>query len=315
MGLKNITFILFILINLKALAYDAVITVLEAPLFRKQNQNEKVIQYLRRGDILQIASGQNFSNKYLKTFDHAGREAWVLREHIFIYFEDQREKDQRQIDQDPTDYRNENPLLEDFTYSEKLSPSHWQLNLLLGNYSQGNYDLENQMIEDQVSLSYGIEGAWFKHLNTFTKTQFLGVKLKMIMGSRSLQFQNENSNENHYRIGLGASWGMELWRSEKSGIDFYLGILFYPLYHMGIQAYDETKNFTGNAWEIELRLPYRFKKIFGNWDLSIAPGFSFTSVSKLKSKSLLPNPWPASSYQPNTGGEIFFAIGLNYWIY
>ncbi len=50
----KIIYFLFALVTLDALALEAVVTVLEAPVFREQNLNSQVVQYIRKGDVVNI---------------------------------------------------------------------------------------------------------------------------------------------------------------------------------------------------------------------------------------------------------------------
>src|SRR6478672_9718970 len=65
--MKKIFFFLLVLISFNAFALEAVITVLEAPLFSDKDYDAPVVQYLRKGDVLKIhpsvGNDQNM-NKY-----------------------------------------------------------------------------------------------------------------------------------------------------------------------------------------------------------------------------------------------------------
>jgi len=58
------TFFLFFFLTPSAFAIDAVITVLEAPLFKYRSLNAPVVQYLRKGDKLYVHPSLNNTGKY-----------------------------------------------------------------------------------------------------------------------------------------------------------------------------------------------------------------------------------------------------------
>ncbi len=55
---------MFLLISTRAFALDAVIVVLEAPYFREPNINSDVVQYARKGDIINVHPSVNNTDKY-----------------------------------------------------------------------------------------------------------------------------------------------------------------------------------------------------------------------------------------------------------
>lgn len=165
-------FILTFLVCTKVFALEAVITVLEAPMFREPNLDSFVVQYLRKGDVIKVHPSLANSNKYEKyrpdpkkyqllkkkmearaeynqdpifrgekentyfvedefipTIDRLGHRAWILSDHIYVYFKDPRELDQKQLVKDPTDYRLQEPLPKTYPL---IAPSGLRGQLLFG---------------------------------------------------------------------------------------------------------------------------------------------------------------------------------------
>lgn len=74
-------FLFLILVCGNSWALDAVITVLEAPLFEKRDLNSRVVQYKRRGDIIKVHPSLNNSDKY-NNFAPSPRKQKELREKL-----------------------------------------------------------------------------------------------------------------------------------------------------------------------------------------------------------------------------------------
>lgn len=143
-------FVLVFLFPIQAFALDAVITVLEAPLFESPNLDAPVVQYKRKGDIIKLhpslvtnndyddlapspekaeklkkvfakqwekdplfqgkSADQKATADFTKTFDRRGHEVYILTEHIYIIYKTKKEFTQATYSPDPTDYRLEEPL-------------------------------------------------------------------------------------------------------------------------------------------------------------------------------------------------------------
>ena len=92
-------------------AWNAKVSVLEAPLFQELDHHSKVVQYLRRGEEIEVYPKKE-NQLFWKTIDKNGNDSFILGEHIQVYFDDRRELNfQRRIDN--TDYR----LEEEFMYT------------------------------------------------------------------------------------------------------------------------------------------------------------------------------------------------------
>jgi hypothetical protein len=145
--------LLSLLLSSECFALEAVVTVLETPMFREKNLNSQVVQYLRKGDVISIHGSVDRITKYdhmaphpaklaelnrrieadparfdpmfsgktpelinpevdefIPVVDRQGLRAYVLSQHLYIYYENMREMGQTTIQPDPTDYRLEEPL-------------------------------------------------------------------------------------------------------------------------------------------------------------------------------------------------------------
>ncbi|MCE3011765.1 MAG: hypothetical protein LW878_01750, partial [Proteobacteria bacterium] len=129
--MKNLLFLSLLLRCALSLAAEGVVVVVEAPMFRVPDQNSPVVQYAKKGQRVYIhpvvindreaydirptkkaierqkprddlflkvkPEVENFHDAYpfILTKDNQGRDAWMIREHVYVWYEDARELNQK----------------------------------------------------------------------------------------------------------------------------------------------------------------------------------------------------------------------------
>jgi len=72
--------LLFLLISTQVMALDAVVTVLETPLLKSNNYQAKVVQYLRKGDVIKVHPSLNNNLSYEHLAPSAEKQAKIKKE-------------------------------------------------------------------------------------------------------------------------------------------------------------------------------------------------------------------------------------------
>lgn len=170
--MKKILFLILLLPSW-AMALEAVVTVLEAPILEEKSRYSKVVQYLRKGDVIKIHPSINNDEQYdylaptpekmaqvkkklaerpewqedkiftgdeslnghiedefIPVLDRRGRRAYVISEHIYVYFENKKEfRHARFNNKDRTDYRLQEPLPRNYPL---IRQDHKRGQLLIG---------------------------------------------------------------------------------------------------------------------------------------------------------------------------------------
>ena len=174
---KIITLLLIIFIN-SAMAIDAEVIVLEAPLLAAPDQSARTLQRVRKGKKLFINSNQlnnsqwqmNYNvdsngeplpqNKentlFLKTLTTAGEDAWISKKFVKVIYNDERE-DQLQMNPyasyDPTDYRIEEPLPDTYPLIDPRKARAY-MSFGIGPAAKSGFNYGTTVLEEQIGNKY-----------------------------------------------------------------------------------------------------------------------------------------------------------------
>ncbi len=303
-------FIIFITINLLSLpllALEGTVIVLEAPLFSKPNTKTRIVQYLRKNDVINIHNQHappllyqiydepilkgmsHSSSKFFTTLDRTGKTAYVLKDHVKLIYKDIREfYDRSKLKHDPTDYRLAEPLPENFPLqnTEKYIAT---VNLGLGSSDKISYPYPTSIDEEDytsrklVSLSYSKRIAF-----DFTNRLYFGVLTYYQQGSSKFTLNNyTTSRESSWQLGIGPYLSYLAYRNPRFHLSFYGGITYaYAKSAVKIRraSIDTTfeRSFSGNVFKGRLGLQLAHTFLPGV-DLTLSTQLEATLPHSLKS--------------------------------
>lgn len=258
-------FLLFlILFSLKTYALDAVVSVLEAPLFRTKDINSLVIQYKRKGEVIKIHPVLNDELKYdylkpkkfvanekfaynedefIPTYDRLGNVAYVLRDHIFIYFEDDREIAQLPPQKDPTDYRIQEPLPQNYPLKIK-SGYRGQLYSGLATPYNESYPYQQSVKNKGYSSPVNLSLNFLRRVSYDTQDRlYFGVSFGFSHHDSTFILTNNNiSQEKAYKFGLGPVISYDAFKSKKTRITLMTSVLVNLFHQFDITQTDLNQN-------------------------------------------------------------------------
>lgn len=292
-----------------AFAIEGTITVLEAPIFGEPDEKSPVIQYYRKGDMIYLhpqeaaedpykdenfrytkyiepqkfddpllnkAYKPNEESRFYKTLARSGREAYVLKEHVFVQFKDAREIGQDVIAFDHTDYRIEEPLptdypflLEDFYRGE--------LKLALGQPNYDPYPFNERVVDQSFNIATEISFVWSKAQELDRKERFFfGAIGGFSVASMDILTPNQSASQRNFRLFLGPHAAYDVYRDEKTIFNLYMNTQFFLLDRMDVSITDNTTNeneertYTSD-WGLSpnIGMSYQWLKIVGDLDLTI----------------------------------------------
>lgn len=236
---------------------DALVRVLEAPLFHEPYPEAEVIQYLRKGDKIKInnkhvrteVNGEAFleiddnhlkkyNKKYpetyitkklddtpddfIKTQDRLGRTAYILKDHIAILYYDPRELNEKRLKHDPTDYRLEEPLPENYPFkTEYKIPHEGIISFGYLNSNARSYSYTENVSD--ASLQHGITlGAVWSRQKEKEQTLFWGYQFQLKLARSNYELETRTATEDNSRVGFGvyAHWILyekKNWRLNVNG--------------------------------------------------------------------------------------------------
>lgn len=245
-------------------AGDAVIAVLESPIFSKPSTNSKILQYKRKGDKVYIHQiyfrqdafedeeiisqkelqeseknynknypDQYFSNKnhdmnskFYKTLTRSGREGYILKDHVFLYFNDKRELSQTSLERDKTDYRIEEPLPKAYPL---ITPTGYRGKVLfsLSTPTDQPYAYSENIRDTGFNFNKEANFIWAKQVSyDISRRFFFGGEFNIMSGQVFYTTSNIEATENQVRIGIGPYLSYDVFRHKRHILNIQGSLVF-----------------------------------------------------------------------------------------
>lgn len=325
--MKKLLFGLLLLCS-NAFALDAVVTVLETPLLKYRSYEAPVVQYLRKGDVIKIHPsvgnvekfqehapspekleeikkrlknedplfrGENENTAYIEdefipTLDRQGNIVYVISEHIYVYFNDARELNQKIIKKDPTDYRLEEPLPKN--YPLKV-PAGYRGQFLLG-VTQPYYEsypykdeVRNKGYMSPVDVNLTLlriaKGEYQERL-------FIGGSINVRAFENSYSFVDRRfSTEQALRMGIGPTISYDAFKGTKNRVNLSGTILVNLVDRLSIsQSLDQRKDsrlYTGYSVAPRLALQYHRKEIMDELDFVLGTSLEMATATTYRAQN------------------------------
>ncbi len=321
------------------------IKVLNAPLFAEPNENARIVQYVRKGQLIPLNQEYFFdgpgdriyerttdlfesddeasmdspyssveTGAFLETIDRNGRIAWIMREHVKLIYEDTREeRDSVALEgRDPTDYRLEEPLYDQYPFPRQRPT--WRSFLTFGTSSRDQTTYPYSM--DLVSSTYGrplnVMWSYLRHCNDGGRER-LYAGLLLNFSNASNEFNGGGILERHLAVSAGPMVTWDFLRTTDfrlvSGIS--LGLLYRSI---GVSFYDiqatEKRTFYGLTLAPQTTLFLEKKNVLmNNLSAIIGGSFELRPPQILKSSTVATGgDWNLDSDEINNGQEIIPSI-------
>lgn len=285
-----------ILLTSKAWALEAVVTVLETPLFREKSYDSPVVQYLRKGDTLKVHPSLANSTQYdhlapseealmayemeqvfledefIPTLDRQGKTAYVLSEHIYIYFNDSREFTQTVIKKDPTDYRLEEPLPKTYPL---ISPTGYRGQLFLGftQPSSESYPYPGSVKTKGYMSPVDVSFAMMKQVSYHRQDRFyFGGMLNFRTYKNSFTFFDKRiSQERSVKLGIGPTIAYDAYKGERNRVSLQGSIMAYFINQLDVSQNsleaNETRGYRAISFSPRISVQYHRKQVIEGLDL------------------------------------------------
>lgn len=264
-----------------AFAIEGTITALEAPIFGEPNDKTKVIQYVRKGSKIFIHDAeayvdpyrsQNFkhapekfeiinkdlfitdesiykpsqSSKFYKTLAKSGREAYILKEHVFIDYRDTRELTQKVQRPDNTDYRIEEPISDTYPFLKEHEGYRGQTTFALGQPNYRAYPYKEDILDTAFSLSKEFQFVYTimpKDFN-YEGRLFFGFVAGLHFSEQQYVLTTQIAKQANSRFYVGPHLSYDFFRNEKLYISAFtsMQVLLYDTMEISIEnsATDEN---------------------------------------------------------------------------
>ena len=339
-------------------ALEAVVTVLETPLFKYPSYEASVVQHLRKGDVIKIHPsvgndraieqyapspdkfkvemerlrslpdykadpifrGEEENTYYLEdefipTVDRQGQRAFVLSDHIHVYFNDSREFNQRPLTKDPTDYRLEEPLSEKYPLQV---PSGYRGQFLIG-FTQPisesypyKENIRTKGYTSPIDTSYSI----FKLApGNYQERLFLGASIAFRYFENTYSLSNSRfSEEKGARVGIGPAISYDAYKGVKDRINLMGVILlnfFDQLYiSQSSSSLKDTRVYSGQSIAPRLSIQYHRKGIIQDLDIILGTTMEVNSATIFRAQTGAKEPlWWQNSGNDRFTSSTSFTFG------
>ncbi len=301
--MKHLLIFLFIF-SLRSWAGYGVVLVLEAPIFKEESWDSKIMTKARIGDKIFIhdkhfgkssfdvsyhygeksaekIQEENDNREFFQTLDESGRVAYIPTKYVKLIYNDSREMkygvNVRPFD--PTDYRLKEPLAKDYPLYD---PNNYRsaINFHLGPSSKTTYLYPNRITYEDYGFNYALS-FWFLKRTIFQKLDrfYFGLMGSVNLQDTNLYFSPSHlSRERIVKTSIGPQMNYDLFRSYSHRISISGGLsLHYTnffVYQSSLTT-EEERNYTQFSFAPDFFTSWQWLKIFSNTDLILGMNLKF----------------------------------------
>lgn len=170
-----------------------------------------------------LAKDENPS--FYRTMDKRGRIAYILKEHVHVYYEDEREFTQVDIKPDPTDYRIQEPLPPDYPFISEIGYKGY-LGIGVGKPSDSFYPA-GTLDDSTTNPSFQLWGNWSKQIEFDQDRRLYWGWMGVYEAYTNTYLVGQTkTKEQTMRFAVGPQINYDLWRRPKHILNIAGTILF-----------------------------------------------------------------------------------------
>ena len=246
----SLTLLLSIFLTINVFAGKGMILVLEAPLFKKESFDSRIVQHVKKGEVIFIhdkdidlspdeisfqssdrkgyLNNQDFTpNSFYETLDKNGNTVFIPKKFVKLILNDSRENQESisPFAHDPTDYRLLEPLDDNYPL---VNPNHYRFSFAIG-YGPSlkeNYDYNQQIIHHRYRNPMGIDLTYTRNVTlTYGNRIFVGGMFSFYSETAKFKFENyRTANEYKNIISLGPFLSYDAFRNNNYLITLFSNI-------------------------------------------------------------------------------------------
>lgn len=323
--IKRTYYLIIFLFYRLALASDAVVIVLEAPLLKKPSLNAVVLQTLRKGQRVYVPNEISESQKqpeFIQTYDKAGDVAYIPLKYIKIISNDLSEyKTPISIGKyDPTDYRLEEPIPLSYPFVNN-SFLRANISFISGNNMKSPFEYNSNLTGQHFSSELGARFNVTRKIK-FDKNDryYFGLFGAISTSDNSIEFQNQNkAKENRSVIRIGPMITYDTFKNSTYRLT--LGGGFTYNYHKSSITINnstgtrEQRLFSGFSLSPFINSYLQLQEIFPGIDLIAGSDLNIYLPHSQKSKDSItfPELWgtnPPSAINSGLKTQVAFFLGV-----
>jgi hypothetical protein len=230
------------------------------------------------------------SDEFIPTLDRQGNTVYVIRDHLYIYYNSSKEFDQVTLRKDPTDYRLEEPLPKHYPIH---SPNGYRGQFLLG-ITQPNtesYPYRSDVKTEGYSSPIDVNITLMRQAPDDQYDRlFLGLNLNLRTFTNSYTFFNGNtSEETGLKFGVGPSISFDAFKGLKNRLSLY-GVINVNLFNqLNVQqqrdGLEEQRNYRAINISPRLGIQYHRKQILEDIDFVLGTSLEMEPATTFRSNS------------------------------
>lgn len=154
-------------------------------------------------------------SNFYKTLSNSGQDAYILKEHVFLLYNDTRELTQEVASPDNTDYRIEEPLPKGYPI-EQPSGERGYVSVGLGVPSAPSYDYTSKIDDTGFGFYKEFNLVWGKNGDKeITKRFYFGGLVSITSSSVDYKLGDRLATEDHFTMSAGPLAIYDFWRNNN----------------------------------------------------------------------------------------------------
>lgn len=170
-------------------------------------------------------------SKFYKLADKLGNDAWILKEHVHVFYEDRREFNQKIPNPDPTDYVLAEPLPDNYPLLP-VGGYRAYLAYSFGVNTKPSYPYNEEILDQSLDKNSSLDVSWSRYVNwDDTNSFYFGVffSLKNTTATYKLSnpyYKEVEATETNQQILIGPRLEYDVWKSRSFRFNINTSLLF-----------------------------------------------------------------------------------------
>lgn len=232
----------------------------------------------------------SIDDEFIPTLDRQGNLVYVIRQHLYVYFENRKELGQVPLAQDPTDYRLEEPLTKGYPV---YSPTGYRGQVLVGltqPYYE-SYPYPTRVKTKGYSSPIDLNFSYLRQTpdDKFDRFYFGGTLNFRTFSNSYTLFNGNTAEERGYKLGIGPHISYDAYKGEKNRVNLYGTINVYLFNQLNIAqsngAIEEARNYRAISVAPRLGFQYHRKQILEDLDFVIGTSMEMEPATTFRSKT------------------------------
>lgn len=156
---------------------------------------------------------------FYKTSDNLGNDVWILKEHVFVLYQDSRELEHSTVKPDPTDYVLADPLPPGYPLNTRQGYRSY-FSYGLGPNTRSSYPYEFSINDQGYNYDRSLEFTWVKDVKWDKRQRtFFGFHLTFQFGDSQYSMDEGEASEEYSLVTVGPRLEYDVWKADKYRIN------------------------------------------------------------------------------------------------